>query len=241
MRGHHVAISLLLGLSLSLSVSAQTSSPSPTAGNPQLAATQAEATATRDAFIARVHATGFTCPLAPPVIVVEDVPSFGQYNDETNTLRTSDWTVLNPEERGAFVQLAGPGATETDAHALFDLAAHRWILVHELGHWWQACTKAIDLKNPYKMEFDADRISLAFWREADPTVPTRMMPVFRQVVAMMPNPVPPGQETITYFNAHYQQLGPTPAYRWYQSQMNVTADEERPSPTFAQILAAIRK
>ncbi len=119
---------------------------------PALAATRAEATSTRDAFIARVKAAGFTCPLPAPQILVEDVPSFGQYDDEKNVLRTSDWTVLNPEERAAFLQFAGPSGSEADARAIFELAAHQWILIHELGHWWQNCTKAINYKNPWKME-----------------------------------------------------------------------------------------
>lgn len=214
---------------------------SPAPGTPAVAATRAEATHIRDAFVARVHTAGFTCPNPAPTIVVEDVPSFGQYDEETNILRTSDWSVLNPEEHAAFLRLAGPNATETDAHALFDLAAHRWILIHELGHWWQHCNGKMDDKNPYKMEFDADRVSLAYWRQVDPTVVTRMMPIFQQVVTMMLDPTPPGQEMIPYFNAHYQQLGPTPAYRWYQSRMNVAADDQRPIPTFPQILTAIKQ
>ena len=97
-------------------------------------ATLVEMTALRDSFVKRVQAAGFTCPIAVPRIVVEDVPSFGQYNAETNTLRTSDWTVLSPQEHGLFVQLAGPGADEAKVRGLFEVAAHRWIVIHELGH-----------------------------------------------------------------------------------------------------------
>jgi hypothetical protein len=46
--------------------------------------------------------------------------------------------VLRPEEKAFFVQLAGPGADETAAHAIFEKAAHGWIFVHELGPRWQA-------------------------------------------------------------------------------------------------------
>ena len=93
---------------------------------------------------------------------------------------------------------------------------------------------------PWKTEFDADRVSLAYWREVDPSVVTRMIPIFHQVVTLFPDPTPPGQQMIPYFNAHYQELGPTPAYRWYQSQMNIVADDQRPIHTFPQILTAIR-
>ena len=223
---------------------AQTPAPpaasAPTPDTPALAATRTEATHTRDAFVARVKAAGFTCPLPAPQILVEDVPSFGQYDEDKNVLRTSDWTVLQPEERTGFFRLAGPNATDADAHALFDLAAHRWILIHELGHWWQNCNKAVNDKNPWKMEFDADRVSLAYWREVDPTVVTRISPIFHQVVTMYPDPTPPGQEMIPYFNANYEKLGPTPAYRWYQSKMNVAADDQRPMLTFPPILTPLQ-
>ena len=222
------------------SLSAQTPVLPSAADTPALAATRAEATRIRDAFVARVHTAGFTCPLPVPQIIVEDVPSFGQYDEEKNVLRTSDWTVLQPEERIGFFRLAGPNATDADAHTLFDLAAHRWILIHELGHWWEHCNGKMVNGEPWKTEFDADRVSLAYWREVDPSVVTRMIPIFHQVVTMYPDPTPAGQQMIPYFNANYQELGPTPAYRWYQSQMNVVAADQSPTPTFSQILASIK-
>ena len=76
------------------------------------AVTLAKTTAVRDAFVARIHANGLSCPIPVPTILVEDVPSFGQYDDKTNVIRTSDWTLLNPQERAFFFQLAGPGAKE---------------------------------------------------------------------------------------------------------------------------------
>ncbi len=214
--------------------------PAPPATSPALAATRAEATATRDAFVARVHAAGFTCTLPVPTLRVEDVPSFGQYDEDTNILSISDWSLLSTDRRFAFFKLAGPNASEAQAHTIFDLAAHRWILIHELGHWWQHCNGKMVHGEPWKTEFDADRVSLTYWREVDPTVVTRMIPIFHQVVTIFPDPTPPGQEMIPYFNANYEKLGPTPAYRWYQSKMNVAADDQRPIPTFPQVLSAIQ-
>ena len=86
------------------------------------------------------------------------------------------------------------------------------------------------------MEYGADRISLAYWREADPSVVVTMMPIFRSVLDHAPNPVPAGEDVEAYFNKHYQDLGPSPAYPWFQSRMNVAAYEEKPAPTLAQSL-----
>ena len=218
----------------SIQISAQTASSG--AHDAEVNATLAKATAVRDAFVARIHADGFSCPIPVPTILVEDVPSFGQYDNKTNVIRTSDWTLLNAQERAFFFQLAGPGAKETDVRTTFDKAAHGWIFIHELGHWWQACRNANSKSGPYQVEYGADRISLAYWREADPSVVVTMMPIFRSVLDHSPNPVPAGEDVEAYFNKHYQELGPSPAYPWFQSRMNVAAYEEKPAPTLAQSL-----
>ena len=71
----------------SIQISAQTA-PSG-AHDAEVAATLAKATAVRDAFVAHIHAAGFSCPIPVPTILVEDVPSFGQYDNKTNVIRTS--------------------------------------------------------------------------------------------------------------------------------------------------------
>jgi hypothetical protein len=236
--GTLIAVSVCVMISARAQAQASATAESPDADR---AATLARVTALRQAFIERIHAAGLTCPIAPPKIVMDDVPSFGNYDDETNVLRTSDWSKLTPEESGVFFQLAGPGADATAAREMFEGAAHRWIFIHELGHWWQACTGAFKKSPPWEIEYDADRIALAYWREVDPALATKMMAIFQGVIDHSPNPVPPGQEIKKYFNEHYQQLGPTPAYRWYQSRMVVTAIQETPTPTFAQTLAVPKR
>lgn len=218
----------------SMQVSAQIKTADPHSG--EQAATLAKATAMRDAFVARIHADGFSCPIPAPTILVEDVPSFGQYDEKTNIIRTSDWTLLSPDERAFFFRLAGPGAKEADVHRTFEQGAHGWIFIHELGHWWQACRNVTSNSGPYRVEYGADRISLAYWREVDPNIVSTMMPIFRSVLDRGPNPVPAGEDVEAYFNKHYQELGPGPAYPWFQSRMNVAAYEEKPAPTFAQSL-----
>lgn len=232
-----VLLVMLAGMA-TIPISAQTKSSGP--NDAEVAATLAKATAMRDAFVARIHANGFSCPISVPAILVEDVPSFGQYDDKANAVRTSDWTLLNPQERALFFQLAGPGAKEADVRAIFDKAAHGWIFIHELGHWWQACRSVTsNNSDPYQLENGADSISLAYWREVDLSVVDTMMPICQSVLAHSSNPVPAGEDVEAYFNKHYEELGPSPAYPWFQSRMNVTAYEEKPAPTFAQTLLSL--
>ena len=74
--------------------------------------TRVKMTALRDAFAQSVKDAGFTCPIAVPSVLVEDVPSFGSYDPETNTLRTSAWSLLKPDESQMFYHFMGPNATE---------------------------------------------------------------------------------------------------------------------------------
>ncbi len=214
--------------------------PGAAQGDAGQTSTLARLTALRDTFTARIRADGFTCPIAPPSIVVDHIPSFGNYDDEANVLHTADWAKLSPEERGLFLHLAGPNADENAAHTMFEEATHRWIFVHELGHWWQACRHANPLHSNYQIEYGANRIALAYWREVDQDFANRMLTLFQGFVDHVPSPVPPGEATEPYFNTHYEQFGPTPAYRWYQSYMIVVASEEKPAPSFAAALAETR-
>jgi hypothetical protein len=89
----------------------------------------------------------------------------------------------------------------------------------------------------YGIEYGANRIALAYWRTVDPTIMDAMMPAFESVLAHAPNPVPAGQNLEAYFNANYQELGPGPAYPWFQSHLVDAAAEEKPAPSFASVLA----
>jgi len=210
---------------------------SPEAQAADSAAVRAKVTALRDTFVARIYSTGLTCPNSPPKIVMDDVPSFGSYDNEDNTLRTADWYALVPEEREVFFRLAGPNSDEKAARDFFEVAAHKWIFIHELGHWWQNCQKQMDGPPPYSVEYGANRIAAAYWREVDPALAQKMADLFTGIYEHSPSPVPAGQSLEPYFNTHYQELGPTPAYRWYQSQMNAAVFAEKPALTFNEALA----
>jgi len=199
-------------------------------------ATRVKMAALRDAFVKATVDAGFTCKIAPPAVVVMDVPSYGNYDPPTNTVQTAGWELMSQKGKGLFYQLAGPGATEAMARAEFETDAHRWIFVHELGHWWQACRGVPHDGRHYAKEYGANRIATAYWRERDPAIVPHMRGAFEMVLSRSPNPVPAGQEVEAYFDANYETLGPSPAYPWFQSRMSIVAFDEKPEPTFAQVL-----
>ncbi len=212
-----------------------TQSPKP---DPDVEETRVKMTALRDSFVRSIRDAGFSCPIAAPPVLVEDVPSFGSYDPETNTLRTSAWSLLKTEESQMFYRFMGPKATEAVARKEFEDGVHHWVIVHELGHWFQACRGITEkTAKPYALEFGADRIAAAYWHEHDPDVIAHQRPVFETILHDFPNPVPPGAGVEPYFNDHYQELGPTPGYLWFQSRMCLTAFDEKPAPSFKQVLS----
>jgi hypothetical protein len=232
-----------IGISWQIKMGAQAPPLSAAASSQETArgATLIRANALRDDFVQRIHVLGLSCPLAVPTMVVEFTPSFGDYDDVNNRLATSDWTMLPPEQKAFFFQLAGPAADDQAAHAVFEDAIHRWMLVHELAHWWQTCKRGKLLVGPsvYQLGVEADRITVAYWRNADPGFPAKMASLVQGLVDRSPNPMPAGQALETYFNQNYQSLGP--ATPWFAAHMILTAYRETPEPSFAQTLALSKK
>ncbi len=200
--------------------------------------TRVKMIALRNAFVQSAKDAGFNCLIAVPPVLVEDVPSFGNYDPETNTLRTSAWSLLKPEESQMFYRFMGPNATEAIAKKEFEDGVHHWVIVHEMGHWVQACRGITEkTAKPYAIEFGADRIAAAYWNEHDPGVIAHQRTVFEAILHNFPNPVPEGASVEPFFNDHYQELGPTPGYLWFQSRMCLAAFDEKPAPSFKNVLA----
>jgi hypothetical protein len=201
---------------------------------------RAQATALRDSFVNATVSAGMSCPIAPPKIVVEDVPSYGSYDPATNTLTTSAWEQLTDEEKSGFFRMLGPGATEDAARAEFEIGAHHWVFVHELGHWWQACRKVPETGSGYRFESGANRVATAYWREHDASILTHQRGVFEFIESHVPSPLPAGQSVEAYFDMHYPDKFKTVVdYIWFQARMCLAIFDEKPSPTFAQALKEI--
>ena len=109
------------------------------AQSPAQAQTLAQITTIRNDFVSRARSSGLTCTLPPPRMEVREVSTFGDYDAATNTIASTDWTLLGPEQKTPFFRMAGPNASEEVAHATFEDTMHRSMLVHELAHWWEAC------------------------------------------------------------------------------------------------------
>ncbi|MGC1423885.1 MAG: hypothetical protein WA354_07380 [Terracidiphilus sp.] len=202
-----------------------------------VAATTAKLAALRDAFVQEAvreaKSAGSACTLDAPKLEIADIPSFGNYDPASNTLRVSAWWLLNADQKELFFHLAGPNADDQAANRVFNNGTYSWVFVHELGHWWQACFDSAQNKTHYQREYDANRIAAAYWREHDPALLQGLVAGFTRILAGAPNPVPAGQTPEEYFNANYEKLAHSSDYVWFQARMVTDVNAEIPPPTFA--------
>jgi hypothetical protein len=210
----------------------------PVKAQESLGSTMEALTALRDSFVGKAKAAGFKCSIEPPKIVLTDVASFGNYDEDKNTIQIPAWTQLTEEERQVFFKLAGPGSDDLAAQRTFERGVHHWVFVHELGHWTQKCAGTLKSGGHYAAEYGANRIAAAYWREENPSLMDRLATTFQQVLNGQASPVPAGQSVEDYFNAHYGELTKTPAYTWFQAKMVAEVNAETPQPTFAQTLSS---
>lgn len=231
--------SLLLGVALLFATvsAAQTPVPavSPTVDTSSSDVKMAQLVALRKDFIQTINAEGFRSSLPPPTIVLDNPPSYGNYEDEKNVLHIAIWSSLSAEQRARFARLAGLlGGGKTGEEA-FEDGVHHWVFIHELSHWWQACQHKTT-ENHYSVEYGANRIAAAYWRLKDPAFMERTEKKMTTVIATMSQPVPEDQSPEKYFNENYEKLGPTPAYIWFQYSMVVKVQNEKPLPSLQQAL-----
>ena len=193
-------------------------------------------TALRDMFINTIEARGFHVRLNAPTIVLDNPPSYGNYDDDKNVLHIAVWRALSEQQRNRFEHVSQLLNDGRSGEQTFEDSAHRWIFVHELGHWWQASQRKIS-SNHYSVEYGANRIAAAFWREKDPNLMRRTEDRMTRIKPSIQNPLPDGQRPEAFFNENYESLGPTPGYIWFQYSMVLSVQAERPLPTFKQTLA----
>ena len=228
----------ILALTTCAVVQAQTTPLAQTAPDPAVtASTMQQLIARRDDFAQKAKSIRPGCTLAPPKIEITDVPSFGNYDPDTNTLRTSAWWLLNADQKKLFFHLAGPDADDHAAQRVFEHGTYSWVFVHELGHWWQACIDSVKSKTHYQREYDANRIAAAYWRETNPALLQGLTAGFTRILAGALNPVPGGQTPEQFFNDNYATLAHAAGYIWFQARMVTDVSAETPAPSFADALS----
>ena len=187
-------------------------------------------------FVGRIEKTGMH-PLRPvPQIIMDNPPSYGNYDDSLNVLHTANWATMSAEERAPFIRIAGGLGNGITGVGYFEYSVHRWVFIHEMGHWWQACHH--QSAESYASEMGANRLATAYWREADPVFSDFMLKRFQGYLKMIPNPVPAGADKEKFLNENYGKL-PVTAYIWFQASMIVDAYAEKPVARFSEAIKRV--
>ena len=155
---------------------------------------------------------------------------------------TTDWTLLAPEQKALFFKMAGRDASEEAAHTSFEKVMHRSMLVHELAHWWEACHKIATAGHLplFQQGVQADRIAVAYWREAEPSLPGEIAVIAQGLVDHSLSPVPSGQEMQVFLERNYETMDAA-AHPWFGAQFYLAAYRETPPPTLSRALALAAK
>lgn len=189
----------------------------------------------RDAFIRRIDAEGYH-PCPAPAIELGDPPNFGRYDRERNTLVIASWGHLAAPERRSFEDMAQGMGGSVPAEAMFENGTYRWVIVHELGHWWQSCRQQARPES-YAAENGANRIALAFWREHDPRYALGIVTGFRALLESAPSPLPEGVTPEAYLDEKFARVAESEEYTWFQAEMIVALAHESPPPSFHKALS----
>lgn len=220
---------------LLLAASAAAASPTPPAADSSDAAVLARLAQLRAAFLHRIDEEGYRlCPA--PQIELSDPPAFGRYLADRNVVLIGAWSHLSVQERGAFEEMAQAIGGEASAQSVFENGTHRWVFVHELGHWWQAC-RHLTRPESYAAENGANRIALAFWRERAPRFAASIVQGFAALLSSTPSPVPDAQSAQAYLDANVRTIAQGDAYTWFQGKMIVELAAETPPPSFHRALS----
>lgn len=187
------------------------------------------------AEVARVRGA----PLAPaPRVQVRNTPQLIGFMRTPNEIFVPWWETSPVEMRGVFGTFAGGG--EADAERFFRAFFNRFLLAHEVAHWFQEHAGRRE-RTLYDNENMANRFAVAFWRTqpGGEAFLRELERLAEGAAARLPDPTPAGQDAVAYFGANYQALGREPLkYGYYQFRFMRDALRERSSLDFARMVSA---
>jgi hypothetical protein len=179
----------------------------PTAPDGTLAALQAD----RDAFLGRCAEAGAALP-SPPEIREWTRPSMMSWRREAHAVAVPRWDELTPEQRALVSRMAG---SEALAPEVFRWVFRWFLLPHELAH---AIQDGAAVRLPHaRSERLANDAAVAFLREqpGGGRRVDRFARIVEEMVARLPDPVPPHDDSEAWFDARYDEL-PVEQYAAFQ-------------------------
>ena len=193
---------------------------------------------------------GFKLQSKVPEVRIDAGPTLSFYGmGGGNVVHEERWENVPAPEQATFNRWAALTADEPTGKALFEDMFYRFFFVHELGHWMQdhvlrqrrdPMAEQADRNSAtarWQYETVANRISVAWWREHDPSYLAKLVNRFRAIEAKLRTPVPSGEAPRLFFTREYTRLAEDPdAYGWFQLQMVILVYDERPAMSFQEAI-----
>jgi hypothetical protein len=205
-----------------------------------------------EVFESKIHLETYGFHSNPPKVTIETTQAICMFSARDNQVRLSRYTEVPEADRDVFDQQAMLSRTFVSGEDFFNQSFYRFFFVHELGHWvsirvaqerhdagWPEARKQMS-QHLWQQELEANRISVAYWREQDPEYLGRLMSAFRSILRTWPNPVPPGTGIADYFNGDYQKTSPdAKSFSWFQLTSALQAYDEKPVQTFERLIQSL--
>ena len=170
-----------------------------------------------------------------PKAILNTKPFLIFYSPKSNQVNLPIWDQVIPQQKDFFYKLGG---NEKKGKEIFGLFFNGFYLPHELGHAIQNAANKRE-SNLYQNEYFANTIAILYWRKVKRTKELRKCYKYaKQMVRKLPNPAPPGENAIKYFNEHYQELGADPyKYGFYQFAQFVEIYENKTLKGFDEFIS----
>ena len=152
------------------------------------------------------------------------------YSTTLNQVNLPIWHQVIPAQKEFFYELGGD---EEKGKKLFGLFFNGFFLPHEMGHALQEAINENEV-NLYQNEYFANVVAILYWRKVNRKGElAECYELAKKMVRELPNPVPPGEDPIKYFNEHYEELGADPyKYGFFQFYQIVKIYDDKTLPSF---------
>lgn len=172
----------------------------------------------------------------PPQAILNTQVYLISYSPKANKINLPIWEQVIPPQKQFFIELSGG---EDKGKEMFGLFFNGFYLPHELGH---ALQKAADKMTDdlYQNEYFANTVAMLYWRKTDHDNELRDCYEFaKKMMGQLPNPVPEGEDPVSYFNNNYEALGSDPyKYGYFQFAQFVEIYENPSLPSFDDFIKA---
>jgi len=205
--------------------------------NPDSASLVADASKISAGFVSDVKSVDASVEITQNTIL-NTSPYLIYWDDSLHTVNIPMWSQVIPPQQEFFYKLAG---SQENGKKVFGLFFNGFYLVHELGHAveWSERAKGNKMTSSiYESEEFANELAILYWRKKGYSKQLKeCYDNAKIMLSKLENPVPQGQDMVTFFSKNYEELTQDPyKYGYFQFDQFVRLYDASTKTTFEQFL-----